>query len=139
MTPIEFTIPVIPVAQGRPRFFRRGSYVSTYDPARSKAHKELIAMCAKSKIDRPLKGPVIIAIVFLFPRPQTLTKKSSPQGIIPHIKRPDGDNLIKAILDGMNGIAYKDDSQVFDISAKKYYCAIGREPETLVSIHTPEQ
>ena len=37
------------------------------------------------------------------------------------LKKPDIDNCIKVILDSLNGIAYKDDSQVVSLKIEKYY------------------
>jgi Holliday junction resolvase RusA-like endonuclease len=39
-------------------------------------------------------------------------------------KKPDIDNIIKAYLDGMNGIVYLDDTQVVRVSAKKVYSMV---------------
>ena len=36
-------------------------------------------------------------------------------------KKPDGDNIAKAVCDALNGVAYKDDSQVVDLTVRKYY------------------
>ena len=36
-------------------------------------------------------------------------------------KKPDLDNAIKSILDGLNGVAYYDDKQVVQISATKMW------------------
>ena len=36
-----------------------------------------------------------------------------------HTQRPDIDNYMKAVLDGMQGVVFEDDSQVFEIFATK--------------------
>ena len=36
-------------------------------------------------------------------------------------KKPDADNIAKIILDSLNGVAYKDDSQIVDIRIIKKY------------------
>ena len=46
-------------------------------------------------------------------------------------KKPDIDNLLKAVLDALNGKAYHDDNQIVEISAKKLY---SNEPRTVVFI-----
>ena len=38
-----------------------------------------------------------------------------------YTKKPDLDNLVKSVLDGLNGIAYVDDNQIIDIEARKEY------------------
>lgn len=35
--------------------------------------------------------------------------------------KPDIDNITKIVLDGLNGIAYKDDNQITKIEVKKIY------------------
>jgi Holliday junction resolvase RusA-like endonuclease len=35
--------------------------------------------------------------------------------------RPDIDNVAKAVLDAFNGIVYKDDAQVYELTVKKIY------------------
>jgi Holliday junction resolvase RusA-like endonuclease len=40
---------------------------------------------------------------------------------MPKTKKPDIDNLTKAILDALNGIAWNDDAQVAQITAKKVW------------------
>ena len=50
-------------------------------------------------------------------------------------KRPDIDNVIKTICDGLNGVAYYDDSQVVEVTAEKRY---SDEPRVEVSIEIVE-
>ena len=35
--------------------------------------------------------------------------------------KPDIDNIAKSVLDGLNGTAWGDDTQVVEMSIKKYY------------------
>jgi len=55
-----------------------------------------------------------MTIVFVFQKPKTVTR-SEPT--VP----PDLDKLIRAVLDGLTAIAYKDDAQVTEIRAVKIY------------------
>ncbi|CZR99694.1 Endodeoxyribonuclease RusA [Clostridioides difficile] len=43
------------------------------------------------------------------------------EGLIRPSKKPDLDNIIKSVADSLNGIAYKDDSQIVEVVSKKYY------------------
>ncbi|MFL8231041.1 RusA family crossover junction endodeoxyribonuclease, partial [Clostridioides difficile] len=43
------------------------------------------------------------------------------EGLIRPNKKPDLDNIIKSVADSLNGIAYKDDSQIVEVVSKKYY------------------
>lgn len=71
------------------------------------------------------KGQAIkVAILFGLPIPKTATKKRREEmekGTIDHIKRPDVDNLVKAVLDALNGVAYEDDAQIVLVAAAKRY------------------
>ena len=78
-------------------------------------------------IEKPLDGPVEAMLLFYFPRPKShyskgknkyTLKKHSPNWFT---KRKDLDNLIKFVLDSLNGHAYLDDSQIVSIHAHKFY------------------
>lgn len=58
------------------------------------------------------------------------------QGDVPHCKKPDIDNYLKYILDCMSGIVFKDDAQVWSISAKKVY---GVEPCTEIFVYSGDE
>ena len=61
--------------------------------------------------------PVRVWIHFYLPRPKNLPKKVwSVQ-----TKKPDVDKLARAVLDGMTGVFYEDDSQVVELMATKQY------------------
>ena len=79
-------------------------------------------------------------IHFVFPLLKTMTKKQKEiidnNGLIYKGTKPDLDNLQKALLDAMNGIVYKDDSQIVEINnIKKYY---GVRPCIMVDIEEME-
>lgn len=132
---ISFTIPGNAVAQGRPRFARRGRFVHTYDPPKSKAWKEYVRLCAIAAKCKPLDGPLSMQIVFFLRPPKNLDKKLARGEGIAHISKPDCSNLVKALEDALTGICYHDDSQIVDLSATKCYSA---QPQVFVSITTIE-
>ena len=43
------------------------------------------------------------------------------QGLILPTKKPDTDNIAKAILDALNGLAYYDDAQICQLEVYKFY------------------
>src|SRR5215813_9909405 len=55
-------------------------------------------------------GPVYIRMTFGMPRPKSLPKK-----ILEPLKRPDLDKLVRAVLDALKGVLYRDDSQVVEL------------------------
>lgn len=103
-----------PVPKGRPRFTRGGH---TYTPARTKnAEKEIIEELKKQWSQEPLETALIIDLTFYLPMPKYLKGK-----VVKHTKRPDADNLAKLVLDAMNEIIFKDDSQITYLKVKKLY------------------
>ena len=118
MTTVKFIIDHEPVPQGRPRF----SQGRAYDPPKSKAYKEVVVLTARRHFAEPLEGVLSVYITFFMPMPKSWSKAKKEQlSESLHSKRPDIDNLTKAILDGLNGVAFVDDGQVAIINAKKVY------------------
>lgn len=120
---IKFTIPGIPVAKGRPRFTKSGI---AYTPAKTRQYENLVKAEAFQAMEKqPLfENAVEIVIRVFLPIPKSFSKTKKEQcllwNILP-ITRPDLDNYIKAVLDGCNKIVFKDDSQIVDIAAQKFY------------------
>ena len=72
-----------------------------------------------------------------FPIPSgTPKRKRGGLDLSPYLKRGDIDNIIKAVLDALNGYAYKDDSAVFSVCGRKVYT--NGEPFTAVTISSVE-
>lgn len=132
-TMIQFTVEGDPVAQGRPRFTKNGH---AYDPAKSRAYKELVALRAREAMAGrgPMpRGTAAYCIIEVRCRmPQRFTKRQREDARLERLlptKKPDADNIAKAIMDGMAGIVYEDDAQVARVSCRKRY---GEEPGVYV-------
>ena len=75
-----------------------------------------------------LQGPIKASIEAYYTIPKSKSKNVKAQmenGIIRPVKKPDVDNIAKAVFDSLNGIAYKDDAQVVELSMSKYYSENG--------------
>jgi Holliday junction resolvase RusA-like endonuclease len=82
----------------------------------------------------PLDGPVYVEIRAVFARPKRLVWKSKPMLPAWHVSRPDVDNVGKSALDSLNGIAWRDDSQVCWIVVRKVYASGDEQPHTKIAI-----
>jgi len=134
---ITFKIPITPVAKGRPRMTKTGR---VYTPAKTVAYEKQVAIAAKGRCHKVIEGPVQLSLVFYLPRPKYMDKPKYPTaGAVRHTVKPDLDNLIKAIKDALNGIAWKDDCQVYSVVAKKFYAARGEDPCVVVGIAEQEE
>lgn len=81
-----------------------------------KPWRELIAETARWNRQPILDGAVHLKLDFVMPRPKATPKSRTPQAV----KRPDLDKLVRAVMDALTGIAWADDSQVVQISARKF-------------------
>lgn len=121
----SFFIPITPVAKGRPRFSRRGKFVCTYTPRKTVDYESLLRMYLLPYRPGNLPmGPCRAEFIFWMPRP------GNAKNLKWHIRKPDGDNLVKALMDTMNKSFFNDDSQLCDYRIQKRYC----EPSNLIGI-----
>ena len=133
MRELSFTVSGTPIAKGRPRFSMRGGVPRAYTPDRTDAWEEQIAWAAKSAGALPSDSPCRVMFIATFVVPASWGKKKALDALQGHRKyaiRPDIDNLYKC-LDALNGIAWKDDAQVYSIMAEKRY---GLDPGLSVTI-----
>lgn len=143
----RFIIDGDPVGKGRPRVTRRGI---TYTPAKTK-HYEAWVVASYSQALREQgqrqedvfieKGKKIgIVINALYPIPKSYSKKrinSIVMGNEHPTKKPDLDNIIKIILDALNGVAFHDDAQIVELRASKGY-AMEKDEEGKVIVTIEE-
>ena len=67
---------------------------------------------------------VHVNIHAMFPIPKSFSKAKREKAIAWEIApqtKPDLDNVVKAVLDGLNGVAYADDKQVTRLQIEKLY------------------
>jgi len=124
-----FFINGTPIPKGRPRAAVRGTHTILYTPNRTKEYEDHVAEVASMNIPKTgvILGPIAISLTFHMKAPKKYAKKMET----PHVTRPDVDNLAKAILDGLEGVMYKNDAQVTTLYAHKCY---GDKPRVGVSI-----
>ncbi|WP_186121474.1 RusA family crossover junction endodeoxyribonuclease [Burkholderia gladioli] len=127
---VAFEVLAIPVPKARPRFARRGARVTTYTPAKTESYEGHVKFMARlaMRSTPPYTGPVRLVIYIAVPIPASWSRKRQAEaaaGEIGATKKPDEDNVVKALKDAMNGIVYLDDSQVVSNHIEKFYA---REP-----------
>ena len=119
-----------PIGKGRPKFARRGNFVSAYTPTKTRDYESVIKEAAQKAMgsNELLETPVTVAIYITVPIPQSYSKKRTEaclKDIERPIKKPDIDNIAKCFLDAMNDIVYKDDTQVLTLHVTKVYGTVG--------------
>lgn len=122
---IEYTLHIKPLGKGRPRAVRRGRHITLYTPAATKEYEAKVHTDWVENVKTQVKADYYdVGIVFYIKMPKSFTAKQrkAVQDVgYRHNKKPDIDNLGKAILDALNGIAYPDDCMICDLNQKKRY------------------
>jgi Holliday junction resolvase RusA-like endonuclease len=125
---IMFKVPGTPKGKGRPKFAKRGNKVITRTPDDTVVYENLVKIKAEEAMQgRELfSGRVSLEARMGFAIPESWSKKKKAQALAGEISptgKPDIDNVIKALGDAMNGVVFKDDSQICAVRASKYYGA----------------
>lgn len=134
---IRFRIPGACRGKGRPRFARRGNYVKTYTDKDTELYENWVKQCFISTHLLPFDKDTSIycQIVVYCEIPSSASKKKKAlmeNHSLRPAKKPDCDNIAKSILDGLNKIAFHDDTQITTLIVTKYYTT--EEPYVVVSM-----
>lgn len=117
---IEFIIPGKLRGKGRPKFVRATG--RTYTDEKTRNAEAMIrslgfdAMAGRS----PLEGPVMLELTVWIAKPQSWSRKRRAESTY-YVGKPDADNQGKCVSDALNGICYRDDSQVADLHVRRFY------------------
>ena len=118
----SFVIPGDPIGKQRPKaaFEQR----RIYTPTKTVNYESFVKYCYYGH-KHFCSRPVEMSFIIYLPIPSSVSKKKAlemEQGKIRPIKKPDFDNIIKSICDGLNGVAYDDDKQVVEVTriSKRY-------------------
>ena len=132
---LTFEVPGEPRGKGRPRFTKDGH---AYTDSETRAYeKKIIAYYRQAQGGFRWPDNAYVAVE-VYPIPKSATKASRAaiqEGKILPRRKPDIDNVLKVVLDSLNGIAYKDDAQVVMVAGRKIY---GNEPKLIIEMKGSE-
>ena len=125
---ICFEIPGKPQGKARARTFYNSKLgkMQSITPENTVLYENLIKHCYLETKCEPFldKVPLEVEITACFPIPKSATKKDRERiklmEYYPTMK-PDADNIAKVVCDALNGLAYKDDAQVIDLTVHKRF------------------
>lgn len=98
-----------------------------YTPTLTKDYEMLVKQYFKVKYPRyvPIENDrIAVTIIAYFKIAKSKSKKEIElidQEILSPVKKPDIDNIIKIVLDALNKMAFKDDSQITKLNVEKKY------------------
>lgn len=129
---VEFSVYGEPKSKERPRTVTKADRYGrekahTYTPSKTKFYEQSVGLVYKSHYGTKKFGdgvPLRAEIDFYLEIPKR-TAKGTKAKMLEKLVRPtkgkDVDNLEKSVLDGLNKIAYKDDSQIVELIGRKFY------------------
>ena len=115
--PFKFVFEGEVVGKPRPRFSSRGSYARAYTPKKCVKYERALANAFKTQGGKKICGAVKVRIDTYRALPKSRPKRIQSER---DIYKPDVDNISKAVLDALNGLAYEDDKQVVDLRCIKH-------------------
>jgi Holliday junction resolvase RusA-like endonuclease len=126
---VTFKVDGTPVPKGRARYARRGNFISTYTPEKTRTYETLIKDAAIEAMgsSEPLETPVSLYLYIRVPIPKSCTKKrleAIANGSEKPTKKPDSSNILKSVEDAMNQVVYKDDCQIINHHITKVYSSL---------------
>ena len=129
---VIFNVPGEVRGQGRPRATVRGGFASVYDSPKDKANKHNIQLYAQESMKKrgyttlanPDSKGISVELLVFVKTPSSMSKKKTEmayRGEILPMRKPDLDNVMKAALDAMNSVVFKDDKDVTKAVVCRYY------------------
>ena len=134
---VTFIVPGKPYAQKRPRFSRKIG--RAFDPKENQTFASAVQAIALPAFKTPIAGPVSLEVTAVFEPAASLSKpKRNALLGSAHTQKPDVDNLVKAIADALNRIAWTDDSQIASMRIVKRWGPVAQTTVTVEAMVIPE-
>lgn len=131
---VNFTIDGEPEGKARPRMNTNTG--RAYTPDKTRIYEDYARLLYRSQIKHYFEGYVKLTIRAYYSIANSDSKKVKEQkkaNILRPSKKPDIDNVVKLIADSLNDVAYKDDTQIVEMNAMKFY---SENPRVEVSIES---
>ena len=116
----------------RPRFSTKRGYARAYKTWEDEEWEELIRSEYVSQCGEMHEGEVSVAVMVSRHLPPSVRGRW-PDGQ-PDTMKPDIDNIVKSVLDALNGVAWEDDSSVTHVEADKAWRVPSDEDVLIVTV-----
>lgn len=125
-----------PVGKGRGRAVNTASGTRVVTPSATRKWEAEARAIARQRMgdEPPWAGPVTVQVWAYSCPPKSWAKwkqEAALAGALPVTSRPDLDNVVKAALDAINGVVFRDDAQVYQVDARKAY---GEKPRVFIRV-----
>lgn len=118
-------LPGEPIGKGRPRFAVVRGKPRAFTPPQTRSYETALRWASQiaMKSRKPFEGALSVIVTAMMPIPKSWPKSKQEAALrqeIPATGKPDADNLLKT-LDALNGIVFKDDSQIVSATIQKVF------------------
>ena len=139
---LRIDLPLSPMPQPRPRT-RKNSHV-VYDPSTARdwkatAQEHMRLAMEANRGGKLFEGPLRLSILFDFPLPASMHRKTPVPERWMYGSRNDLDNLSKAVMDAGNGVLYLDDGHIVWLTALKFRAKQGNPPRVSITIEEMDE
>jgi len=119
---VTFKVDANPVGKQRARYARRGNFVQTYTPDKTRNYEALLKEAAIEAMgsSEPLETPVSLYL-YIFSKKKV---QDCLNGSEQPMKKPDSSNVLKSVEDAMNGVVYIDDCQIINHHITRVYSTL---------------
>lgn len=137
---LEFEVPGKPQALKRHRTFQKGKFKGTYDPSEGDK-SDFLVKAMENKPVVPFDEALFVKLTFFFHRPKTHFRTGKNAHIMKdnaptyHTGIPDADNLAKFVCDSLNGVFWRDDAIISELSVSKVYDKVPRMKIQVFRLH----
>jgi Holliday junction resolvase RusA-like endonuclease len=126
ITNVAFNVPGEPQGKGRAKIVKIGGFSRMATPEKTVAYEGLVAHVASQAMQgaKPFDGPCAVDVLATLPVPASWSKRKQAEALAGKVlptKKPDADNVLKAVFDGMNGVVWRDDVQAVNVHLSKRY------------------
>ena len=114
-----FSIPGKAVGKGRPRFANGHAYT----PETTKEYEDLVRAAFLEAHGKKIEDEALFVQIAVYTEPpKSISKKKREELLNGYpMKKPDPDNVADIILDALNGVAWKDDTQVVGLRVNRMW------------------
>lgn len=137
---IHILVPGEPIGKGRPRFGNG----RTYTPEKTRSYETWVTFHARQAMAgrHVFFGACSVSVVAYMPIPKSWGLKAAREALEGRkhpTGRPDGDNLLKAACDALNGVVWVDDAQAVEARVVKRYSDTPRLEISVVHLEAPDR
>ncbi|HZR36938.1 MAG TPA: RusA family crossover junction endodeoxyribonuclease [Nevskia sp.] len=142
--PVIVVIPGTPQGKGRARSFvhKQGPMagrIGHHTPEKTRSYEGVIKSLGIDAMGRagPFTCPIRLEVCSEMPVPVSWSRWKQEMALAAQIVptgKPDPDNILKAVMDGLNGVAWIDDVQVVEFVLVKRYVAAPRVVAVIIPL-----